>query len=60
MQDKSHYTRYNYKKLYELAVEMFIRYDKGETTQRIAAGIFEAVSNYDYGIQLASFYLRGN
>ena len=26
MQDKSHYTRYNYKKLYELAVEMFIRY----------------------------------
>lgn len=38
---------------------MFPGYDKGETTQRIAAGIFEAVSSYDYGIQLASFYLRG-
>lgn len=39
---------------------MFPGYDKGETTQRIAAGIFEAVSSYDYSIQLASFYLRGN
>lgn len=39
---------------------MFPGYDKGETTQRIAAGIFETVSGYDYGIQLASFYLRGN
>lgn len=38
---------------------MFPGYDKGETTQRIAAGIFEAVSSYDYGVQLASFYLRG-
>lgn len=39
---------------------MFPDYDKGETTQRIAADIFEAVSSYDCGIQLASFYLRGN
>ena len=39
---------------------MFPGYDKGETTQRIAADIFEAVSSYDYGIQLASFYLREN
>ncbi len=38
---------------------MFPGYDKGEATQRIAADIFEAVSSYDYGIQLASFYLRG-
>ena len=38
---------------------MFPGYDKGETTQRIAADILEAVSSYDYGIQLASFYLRG-
>lgn len=34
---------------------MFSGYDKGETTQRIAADIFEAVSGYDYGIQLARF-----
>ena len=38
MQDKSHYTRYNYKKLYELAVEMFIRYgfsrEDGKTARR--------------------------
>lgn len=38
---------------------MFPGYDKGEATQRIAADIFEAVSSYDYSIQLASFYLRG-
>ena len=38
---------------------MFPGYDKGETTQRIAAGIFEAVSGFEFGIQLASFYLRG-
>ena len=34
MQDKSHYTRYNYKKLYELAVEMFIRYGFSRKTAR--------------------------
>ena len=38
---------------------MFPGYDKGETTQRIAAGLFDAVQGYPFGIQLASFYLRG-
>ena len=37
MQDKSHYTRYNYKKLYELAVEMFIRYGfSREDSEKVA------------------------
>lgn len=39
---------------------MFPGYDKGETTQRIAAGVFEYVKNYDYGIQFASFYMPGD
>jgi predicted deacylase len=39
---------------------MFPGYDKGETTQRIAAALFEAVRGYAYGIQLASFYLHGD
>ena len=39
---------------------MFPGYDAGETTQRIAAGIFEAVQGYEYGVQLASYYLPGN
>jgi uncharacterized protein len=38
---------------------MFPGYDKGETTQRIAAAIFEHVKGYKYGIQLASFYMPG-
>ena len=38
---------------------MFPGYDKGETTQRIAAALFENVRDYKYGIQLASFYLPG-
>lgn len=38
---------------------MFPGYDKGETTQRIAAGIFEAIKEYKRGIQLTSFYLSG-
>ncbi len=38
---------------------MFPGYNKGETTQRIAAAIFEHVSKYKYGIQLASFYIPG-
>lgn len=38
---------------------MFPGYDQGETTQRIAAGIFENVSGYKYGIQFASFYRSG-
>lgn len=39
---------------------MFPGYDLGETTQRIAAGIFECVKGYKYGIQLASFYQQGD
>ena len=39
---------------------MFPGYDKGETTQRIAAAVFNAISNYEYGIQLASFYMPGD
>lgn len=39
---------------------MFPGYHLGETTQRIAAGVFEAVKDYQYGIQLASFYMPGN
>ena len=39
---------------------MFPGYDLGETTQRIAAGVFEKVKDYDYGIQFASFYMPGD
>ena len=39
---------------------MFPGYDKGETTQRIAAGIFEKIKAYKYGIQFASFYMPGH
>ncbi len=39
---------------------MFPGYDEGETTQRIAAGLFEYIKDFDYGIQLASYYLPGN
>ena len=39
---------------------MFPGYNLGETTQRIAAAVFEKVRNYKYGIQFASFYLSGN
>ncbi len=38
---------------------MFPGYDKGETTQRIAAALFESVKDYEYGIQLASYYIPG-
>ena len=38
---------------------MFPGYDKGETTQRIAAAVFEAIKDYKYGMQLASFYMPG-
>lgn len=38
---------------------MFPGYDVGETTQRIAAGIFEAVKDYSFGIQFTSFYMKG-
>lgn len=39
---------------------MFPGYNLGETTQRIAAGLFENVKDYDYGIQFASFYMPGD
>ena len=39
---------------------MFPGYDLGETTQRIAASVFENVRNYQYGVQFASFYLAGD
>ena len=38
---------------------MFPGYSKGETTQRIAAVLFEQLQGYQYGIQLASYYLPG-
>lgn len=39
---------------------MFPGYDQGETTQRIAASLFEAIQGYTYGIQFASFYVPGD
>ena len=39
---------------------MFPGYELGETTQRIADGIFRKVKDYRYGIQFASFYMPGN
>ncbi|MBP1737302.1 MAG: succinylglutamate desuccinylase [Oscillospiraceae bacterium] len=39
---------------------MFPGYSGGETTQRIAASLFEVISPYQYGIQFASFYLPGD
>lgn len=38
---------------------MFPGYDLGETTQRVAAGVFEQIKDYEYGIQFASFYIPG-
>ena len=39
---------------------MFPGYDKGETTQRIAAALFAQIKDYRYGIQMASFYMPGD
>lgn len=39
---------------------MFPGYDQGETTQRIAAAIFSALNGYEYGIQMASYYVPGD
>ena len=39
---------------------MFPGYDKGETTQRIAAAVFEYIKDFEYGIQMASFYMPGD
>ncbi len=38
---------------------MFPGYYEGETTQRIAEGIFDAVKDYAYGIQFTSTYIPG-
>ena len=39
---------------------MFPGYNLGETTQRIADGVFRHINDYEYGIQFASFYLQGS
>lgn len=39
---------------------MFPGYDLGETTQRIADGVFREISEYQFGIQFTSFYMPGN
>ena len=39
---------------------MFPGYLQGETTQRIAAKLFETISGYAYGLQFASFYMPGD
>lgn len=39
---------------------MFPGYDLGETTQRIADGIFKEIMDYKYGIQFTSFYMPGD
>jgi uncharacterized protein len=39
---------------------MFPGQEDGETTRRIAAGIFESVKGYSYGIQFASFHTPGD
>lgn len=38
---------------------MYPGYDLGETTQRIAAAVFDVAKRYEYGIQFASFYMPG-
>lgn len=38
---------------------MFPGYDLGETTQRIADGVFKEIMHYKYGIQFTSFYMPG-
>lgn len=39
---------------------MFPGYNLGETTQRIAAGAFEKIKDYETGIQFTSFYISGD
>jgi predicted deacylase len=38
---------------------MFPGYHLGETTQRIADGVFRVIKDYQYGIQFTSFYMPG-
>lgn len=39
---------------------MFPGYDKGETTQRVAAALFQVLEGFEYGIHLTSHYISGN
>ncbi|MBO4352654.1 MAG: succinylglutamate desuccinylase/aspartoacylase family protein [Eggerthellaceae bacterium] len=39
---------------------MFPGYDQGETTQRIAAALFEQVKGFRFGVHFASFHLQGD
>ena len=39
---------------------MFPGYDLGETTQRIAYGVFERINDYRYGIHFTSHYTQGS
>ena len=39
---------------------MFPGYDHGETTQRIASALFENLKDFEYGVQMASFYIPGD
>ena len=39
---------------------MFPGYDMGETTQRIADGVFREISEYQFGVQFTSFYMPGD
>lgn len=39
---------------------MFPGYNLGETTQRIADGVFKNINDYKFGIQFASFYIQGS
>lgn len=39
---------------------MFPGYNQGETTQRIADGVFKEIMDYKYGIQFTSFYMPGD
>ena len=39
---------------------MFPGYNNGETTQRIAAAVFDALKEFEYGIQRASDYVPGD
>ena len=39
---------------------MFPGYDLGETTQRVAASLFDVLDGFEYGIHLTSHYISGN
>ncbi|MBQ6622888.1 MAG: succinylglutamate desuccinylase/aspartoacylase family protein [Mogibacterium sp.] len=39
---------------------MFPGYDLGETTQRVAASLFDVLDGFEFGIHLTSHYISGN